>query len=229
MRPFINTIVPLEDDLYLVRDYFATGENQSTAIWKTIKRRPDWSRMYFWKKGEHEAREVGKAVIGIRSGASNTFKAIAITILRRERVVPDGSGISKNITQTFPQMGDQNTGDWKVNLLFEQAGFNGRQKKEVICEVPNYFGGIRVTHHPQLTFEFKDNLMKIVGDTVQFEQGSLHASFPALHTSKGGNGNLSRRSTLGKIELNRVGTHCDDTHFTNCLSQAAGRKIPANY
>lgn len=59
---FISTIKWLEKDLFLVRDYYISGQNQMTGIYKTLTPNVDWTDINEWNDHDAEARKVGKFV-----------------------------------------------------------------------------------------------------------------------------------------------------------------------
>lgn len=59
---FISTIKLLEEDLFILRDYYINGNNQSTGIYKALKKNIDWTNINEWGSKDAEARRVGKFV-----------------------------------------------------------------------------------------------------------------------------------------------------------------------
>lgn len=69
---YLNTVKHIEDNYYLVRNYFISGERMSAEIYYNLKGDCEWDRMYSEK--EDQFRIVGKSVRWHKAGRIEEVK-----------------------------------------------------------------------------------------------------------------------------------------------------------
>lgn len=217
---YISSIKHLKDDFYLIKDYFITGQRQFAGVYRAVNKTVNWSTFYSTEKDQ--AREIGKMVYFLKIGLIDYIQFHKWT--NWEKGYHESKRI--NIEDFQISLGTEfrirNTSTIKVVELLNQ------KKENIIYNLPNYFGGIKVVYTPDLTFLFRNNAIKLINDSIYLTKfpENTKGSFPTtLNTRNSINNIFKRKTNLGSITIKYTTGSCNDTDINSFLLESSDGQI----
>jgi len=211
----ITTIKKISKGLYLMRDYYKSGENRVTGFYKARiqyqTREIDWEKMYKWHKNESQAREIGKFICRYRIGLISYIQFYTYSNFEKGYGSSCTIPVDKYQNKLSTDFEIKNNSSLKASVIFEQ--------KNREFQLPNYYGGIRASlNGKQLLFCFNGNkVMFIRNDSIVVSRIVSLTSFPSQFNSKMNRTNFHRQVSIGELEIKFSEMACDDTNYNQLL------------
>lgn len=218
---YINTVKHIKDDLYMVRNYFITGERKTAGIVYNMKGDCEWNRIY--SDRESQFRKIGKNIYWYKIGWIEFIQFTEWSDWEKGYYSSNHIDVENYQIAAGRDFIIKNTSKLKAEEIYCY-----KEGDSLVFSLPGYFGGIRAHNNGTLTFSFGNKRLYIVDGSVRAiaPGGNITGSFPPAFATRGTNVyNYKRLTSLGSATLKLTTGSCNDTSIHSFFLEAEDGEV----